>query len=396
MISVIGLGKAGLPLAAVIAESGCEVIGVDIDTERVEQLRNKVNPIPQEPGVQGILDKHMNKNFTVTSEFADVRKAQAHIVIVPLFIGEDHDPDFSILDSAFSSLGTQLKRGDVVVLETTVPVGTTQGRIRKILEQNSGLRCGAEFYLAYSPERIMTGFSISRYKEFPKVVGGVDVASTQKAAELYGQFCKNVEQVADCKTAELTKIAEGVFRDVNIALANELLQVSEQFGVDFWEMREKARHQFCNILEPGNVGGHCIPVYPWFLIKNGHVPLIKQARKTNDDMLQHYMRKVKAISPGGRVGVVGLSYREGVKESAYTRSIPFIALLQQEGYEVLGCDPAYAEEEVRSVYGIDPIKSWDDLDVIVLFNKLAEYSEVLRPVAHKVVDVKNILRSEHG
>jgi len=394
MISVIGLGKAGLPLAAVIAESGLDVIGLDIDKDRVEQLRKKINPIPQEPGVQNILNEHMNKNFTVTNEYSEVRKADAHIVIVPLFIGKDHNPDFSILDSAFSSLGEQLKQGDVVVLETTVPVGTTQNRIRKTLEQKSGLRCGTDFYLAYSPERIMTGFSISRYKEFPKVVGGIDAASTQKAVTLYGQFCKNVEQVTDCQTAELTKIAEGVFRDVNIALANELVQVSEQYGVDFWEVREKARHQFCNILEPGNVGGHCIPVYPWFLIKNGHVPLTERARQINDDMLKHYLKRVKSISSRGKVGIIGLSYREGVKEKAYTRSIPFISLLRQEGYEVLGSDPAYTEDEIRSVYDVEPITSWADLDVVVLFNKLAEYKEVLQPVAHKVVDVKNVLRSE--
>ncbi|NQU79290.1 nucleotide sugar dehydrogenase, partial [Candidatus Woesearchaeota archaeon] len=278
-ISVVGLGKAGLPLAAVIADAGMDIVGLDTDESRIAMINEKKNPIPEEPGLKEIIEQRIGVNFHATSSYEEaVKSSDVHIVIVPLFIDDEHRPDFSILDSAFESVGKNMKKGDLVVLETTVPVGTTKGRIKDLLEKASGLTAGSDFFLAYSPERIMTGHSISRYKEFPKVVGGIDKESTDKAFDIYSKFCGKVDKVQDSSTAEMIKISEGVYRDVNIALANELLKVCNRYGVDFWEMREKANHQYCNIHEPGNVGGHCIPVYPWFLINDNDVPLIKEAR----------------------------------------------------------------------------------------------------------------------
>lgn len=391
-ISVVGLGKAGLPLAAVIADSDIEVIGLDIDQTKIETLKRKENPIPEEKGLKEIIEKRVNNNFEVTSnpKYA-ITKANTHIVIVPLFIDDAKKADFSILEKAFSDIGKYLKKGDLVVLETTVPVGTTENLIKKILEEESGLTCGKEFYLAYSPERIMTGYSISRYKEFPKIVGGVDEESTNKAFETYSKFCNKVEKVKDAKTAELIKISEGIYRDVNIAIANELLKVCDHYGIDFWEMKEKTNHQFCNIHEPGSVGGHCIPVYPWFLINELNVPLIQASRKINDDILEFYLSKVKEIKKSGKVGIIGLSYRNGVKEKAYTRSIPFIKLLKEEGYEVYGLDPLYTKEEIKNEFNVDIIETFEDLDVIVIFNKLSEYNNEIQKYTEKIIDIKNSL-----
>lgn len=389
-INVVGLGKAGLPLAAVIADSGIEVIGSDLDKERVDMINKGINPIKEEPGLKELIEKHGGKSFkAATDTIAAAKQCEVHIVIVPLFIDEKKKPNFSIMKNAFNAISKGLKRDDIIVLETTVPVGTTEGLIKDILEKGSGLKAGIDFYLAYSPERIMTGYSISRFKDFPKIVGGINKESTEKAFEVYKKFAKPIK-VSNSKTAELTKVAEGVYRDVNIALANELLKAADHYGIGFWEMKKAARHDFCNILEPGNVGGHCIPVYPWFLINELDVPLIKGARKLNDGMVDYYAKKVGKIG-GKKVGIVGLSYREGVKEKAYSRSIAMIGLLKKKGYDVYGIDPSYSEEETEAVFKAHYLHNFNDMDAIILMNKEERYKDKLKFIKNKVVDVKNIL-----
>jgi len=390
-ISVIGLGKAGLPLAAVIADAGIEVLGVDIDNKRVEKVNEGVNPIEEEQGLQELLLKYGGKSLVATTDSVKAAKeCEVHIVIVPLFIDKDKKQDFSILKSAFENLSKGLKKGDVVVLETTVPIGTTENLIKDILEKGSGLKAGKDFYLAYSPERIMTGYSISRYKEFPKIVGGVNKESTDKAFEIYKKFSKPIK-VSSARTAELAKVSEGVYRDVNIALANELFKVCKNYNIDFWEMKEAAKHQYCDILEPGNVGGHCIPVYPWFLINELDVPLIKVARELNDSMIDYYVNEVRKIG-GKKVGVIGLSYREGAKEKAYSRSVDIIELLKKKGYDVYGLDPLYSKEETEKEFNVKYLDDANKMDVIVLMNKYSEYKESLKKIKDKVVDIKNILK----
>ena len=389
-INIVGLGKAGLPLAAVIADSGIEVIGSDLDRERVDMINKGINPIKEEPGLKELIEKHGGKSLKATTDtITAAKQCRIHIVIVPLFIDEKKKPNFSIIKSAFNSISNGLKRNDLVVLETTVPVGTTEGLIKDILEKGSGLKAGIDFYLAYSPERIMTGYSISRFKDFPKVIGGINKESTEKAFEVYRKFAKPIK-VINSKTAELTKVAEGVYRDVNIALANELLKASDHYGINFWEIRNAARHDFCNILEPGNVSGHCIPVYPWFLINELNVPLIKGARELNDGMVDYYAKKVDKIG-GKKVGVIGLSYREGVKEKAYSRSIAMMELLKKKGYEVYGLDPSYSKEETEAVFKVHYLHNFDDMDAIILMNKEERYKDKLKSIKSKVIDVKNVL-----
>ena len=397
-VSVIGLGKAGLPLAGVIARAGIRVVGVDLDRNRVKDINSGKNPIPEEPGLAEIIKQHGGKGLLATTDSQKAAKeCTSHIVIVPLFIDENKKPDFSILDSAFKSLAKGLKKGDLVVLETTVPPKTTETRIKDILEKGSKLKAGEDFHLAYSPERIMTGYSISRFSEFPKIIGGLTEKCTEKAFALYKKFANPIK-VRNARTAELAKVAEGLYRDVNIALANELLMVAEHHGVDLWEVRNAANHQFCHIHEPGNVGGHCIPVYPWFIINSMPAPLLTQARSINDGMVEFYANKVDTIAKkkkGAKVGVIGLSYREGVKEKAYTRSIPLIEFLKKRGYDVYGLDPLYSGEEIAREFGAKPIKDIKKdlkvMDAIVLMNRNKEYMNDLLPLRGRVVDVKNVL-----
>lgn len=389
-ISVTGLGKAGLPLAAVIADSGIDVIGIDIDKVKVELINKGVNPIKEEPGLSKLIKKHGGKKLKATTDSASaIKETDAHIVIVPLFIDDNKKVDISLIKMALEAVGKCLKKGDLVVVETTMPVKTTETLAKEILEKNSKLKAGIDFYLAFSPERIMTGYAVSRFKEFPKLVGGINKESTDKTFEVYKKFAKPIK-TSNARTAELAKIAEGVYRDVNIALANELFKVAEHYGINFWEMREAAKHQYCNILEPGNVGGHCIPVYPWFLINELDVLLIKTARDLNDKMIDYYIKKIEDLG-GKKVGVIGLSYREGVKEKRYGRSIELIKLLKKKGYDIYGLDPLYSKEEIEKEFNVKFLDNFNEMDIIILMNKEVRYKDDLKKIKNKIVDVKNVL-----
>jgi len=237
----------------------------------------------------------------------------------------------------------------------------------------------------------MTGYSISRYKEFPQLIGGINKESTDRAYEVYSHFA-NPKKVSNAKTAELAKVSEGIYRDVNIGLANELFKVADSHKIDFWEMKEAANHEFCHIHDPGNVGGHCIPVYPWFVINEHDVPTIRAARESNDGMVLYYVDKIVKMNPK-KVGVIGLAYREGVKEKAYSRSIAVINVLQKKGYEVFGLDPLYSKEETKEEFGVHKIENVEDMDAVILMNNEVQYKKELLKMKEKVVDVKNVLNS---
>ena len=360
-IAVIGLGNAGLPLAAVIADSGIDVIGVDINEERCQLINQGVNPIPQEEGLDELIELHGGKRLIATSRFIDARDCRNYIVIVPLFVDQSNNPDFTIMEKALQSLGLILKKGDLVVLETTFPPGTTDNKVRRWLCQSSGLE-EEDFFLAYSPERIMTGYSISRLRDFPKVIGGTDEESGFRAYQVYKQFISNLHLVSSARVAEMIKVMEGCYRDVNIALANELFKICDEMGIDFSEAREYANHQFCNIHLPSTgVGGHCIPVYPWFLIKEmekrehfDKCRLLHTSRLVNDEMVQYWAEKIllecmKFDKPLSlvKICIKGITFRAGVKEFYHSRNLALAKLLADKGLDVYVADPILSEEDVR-------------------------------------------------
>ncbi|MDI6811094.1 MAG: nucleotide sugar dehydrogenase [archaeon] len=361
--AVIGLGRAGLPLASVITDNGVEVVGVDIDAERCEMINKGVNPIPEEQGLDELIKKHGGKNLSATSRYEDAKECNMFIVIVPLFIDDDYNPNFGTLESAFREAGKILKKGDIVVLETTVPPKTTETVVKKWLEEESGLKFG-EFYLAHSPERIMTGYSISRLREFPKVIGGVDEESGKRGFEVYKKFIPNLHLVSSARVAEFIKLMEGCYRDVNIALANELFKIAEDLDIDFYEAREFANHEYCNVHLPSTgVGGHCIPLYPWFLIKDmeregkfGHVRLLRTSREINDEMVEYWSEKIvlecmKVNKPLNviRICVKGITFREGVKELYNSRDLVLAKRLLEKGLDVYVYDELFSEEEVKEL-----------------------------------------------
>ncbi len=361
-IAVIGLGNAGLPLAAVIADSGLKVVGVDINEERCRLINQGINPIPQEAGLEELIRLHGGKGLVATANFEDAKACNVFIVIVPVFVDQNFNPDFSIMEDAIHSVGRILKKGDLVVVETTFPPGTTDSLVRQWLMESSDLKAG-DFYLAYSPERIMTGYSISRLQEFPKVIGGTDEESSFRAYEVYKKFISNLKLVSSAKVAEMVKVMEGCYRDVNICLANELLKISESLGVDFFEARENALHKYCHIHLPSTgVGGHCIPVYPWFLIKEmekrekfGHARLLRTSREVNDEMIQYWAERIilhalKINKPLGQLKICirGITFRAGVKEFYHSRNIALAKLLMEKGLNTFVFDDLLSHEEVES------------------------------------------------
>jgi UDP-N-acetyl-D-mannosaminuronic acid dehydrogenase len=256
-----------------------------------------------------------------------------------------------------------LEAGDFVIIETTLPPGTTEGVVKPLLE-SSGLRAGEDFGIAHCPERAMTGRVVRDIMgAYPKVVGGIDAKSTEAAKGIYSVVnSRGVIPVANATTAELVKVAEGVYRDVNIALANELAMISKKLGVNVWEVIETANTQpYCNLHRPGaGVGGHCIPVYPWFVIDED-TKLIRTAREVNDSMSSFVVNRVADILArrgesleGSSILVVGLTYRPGVKETYHTPAKRVIEHLRRRGARVYGYDAMLSEEEIRSLLGVEP------------------------------------------
>lgn len=376
--AVIGLGKAGLPLAAVIADKGINVVGVDIDKKRCEMINKGINPIPEEPGLDELIKKHGGKNLLATAEYNDAKGCTFFIVIVPLFVDSNQQPDFCILKNAFQSIGKILKRGDCVVLETTVPPKTTETLVKGWLEEESGLAFGA-FQLAHSPERIMTGYSISRFSEFPKVIGGVDKESGNMAFQGYKKFIKDLQQVSSARVAEFIKVIEGCYRDTNIALANELFKIAGELKINFYEAREHANHKYCHIHAPSTgVGGHCIPVYPWFLVKEmekvekfDFARLLRASRELNDNMVEYWAARivggcVKIDKPLGKIKICikGITFRQGVKELYHSRNLALARHLLLKGLNVFVCDELYTKTEIERLN----LKSIEPKDADIVFD----------------------------
>jgi nucleotide sugar dehydrogenase len=365
-VAIYGLGKMGLPLAAVFADKGAKVVGVDVNEEVVRNVNLGQNHVQGEQGLDELIKTNISRGRieATTDGVEAARRADVMIIIVPAFLDESKKADLRIVTSVAQNISKGLKKDDVVIIETTVPPGTTEDIIRPILEE-SGLKAGVDFGLAHCPERTSSGRAIVDIMgAYPKVVGGVDKKSTDAAVAIYSVINeRGVIPVSNSRTAEMVKIAEGLHRDVNIALANELALISNESGVDVWEVIEVANTDpNCNLHEPGaGVGGHCIPVYPWLVINgNGSTRLIKTAREVNDSMSSYVVDKVsKELDKSGReikgsnILVAGLVYRAGVKETYNSPARRVIRDLRALGANVFGYDPVLNEDEMKSLLNIE-------------------------------------------
>jgi nucleotide sugar dehydrogenase len=356
-VAVVGLGKIGLPLAVQFASKGMDVIGCDVLPPVVESI-NACRPHIQEDGLEEglrrVVAEGRLKATTDTTEAT--KKADVVVVIVPVMVTPDGVVDYRSLDAATAAVARGLHRGHLVVFETTLPVGTTRRRLGPMLERESRLRAGSDFHLAFSPERLYAGRIFADLKKYPKIVGGIDAASTDRAVEFYRRVLDaEVWPVENTETAEFSKLAETTYRDVNIALANQLALYAAGRDVNVGEAFRAANSQpFSHVHRPSiGVGGHCIPVYPHFLLgdaRDGELSLVRDGRRTNDRMAEVEIEQLdRALGGLGSrtVLVLGASYREDVKELAFSTAFPIVDLLHRGGARVLIHDPLYTEAELR-------------------------------------------------
>lgn len=359
-ICVLGLGYIGLPTASTFATHGLKVIGVDINAQVLETLRNGGLHI-HEPGLRTLVQAALVSGNLVLSE--KPQPADAFIIAVPTPFYEDKRADLRAVTAAAEAIVPVLQHGNLVILESTSPPRTTVDRVAPILEQ-SGLRAGVDFYLAYSPERVLPGQILRELIENARVVGGIDRASAQAARELYAVFVRGEIVQTDATTAEMVKLMENTYRDVNIAIANEFSRLAERFGVDVWEAIALAnRHPRVNILRPGpGVGGHCISVDPWFLVEAAPdlTPLIRTSRQVNDSQPQFVVRLVgRALQrPSGEgmpdlhgitIAALGLAYKPDVDDLRESPAIQVCQLLNEAGAQVKAFEPFKKDAQVESV-----------------------------------------------
>jgi nucleotide sugar dehydrogenase len=319
-----------------------------------------------EPGVNELLQTARERGLVSATIDHAAAAAMADVVVfaVPVMLTDHQRPDFTWMDGASEAIGQGLRPGALVVYETTLPVGTTRRRYGPLLASRSGLDIGDEtgFYLAFSPERVFSGRVLNDLKRYPKLVGGVDAASTGRATSFYESVLDaDVWRLTSSESAEFAKLAETTYRDVNIALANEFAHYADEVGVDILEVIRGANSQpYSHIHQPGiGVGGHCIPVYPHLLLSNDPgMVIVRSARKVNDAQVARAVDKLERQlgAIGGRtVLVLGLTYRANVKEMAYSRALPLIHALQRRGADVAAYDPLLTAEEIAG-HGAAPYR----------------------------------------
>lgn len=341
-ISVIGLGYIGLPTACTFATHGKTVYGIDTNQQVIDTLRNGGLHI-HEPGLRSLVQSALASGRLHLCETP--QEADAFIIAVPTPFDEYKHADLRAVISACKAIIPVLHQGNLVVLESTSPPGTTYQIVKPILE-NSGLKCGEDFLLAYVPERVLPGQIIKELVENARVIGGYDHVSSQAGCDLYKTFVQGEIFITDATTAEMVKLMENTFRDVNIALANEFSRISCRFGVNVWEAISIAnRHPRVNILNPGpGVGGHCIGVDPWFLVEAATdiTPLIQSARHVNDTQPRFVVDLVNEATKHlteRKIGILGLSYKANVDDLRESPSLEVARLLITEGVQVFAYEP---------------------------------------------------------
>lgn len=342
-ICVLGLGYIGLPTASTFASQGARVIGVDINERVLRALRDGEVHI-QEPGLRTLVQAALGSGNLAIAEAPE--PADAFVIAVPTPVTEDKLADLTFVEGAARSIVPHLRAGNLVVLESTCPPRTTLGLLRPILEQ-SGLKAGPDFFLAYSPERVLPGHILRELIENSRVIGGVDQASSEAGRDLYRRFVRGDIRITDATTAEMVKLMENTYRDVNIALANELARLADRLGVDIWQAAELANlHPRVSILSPGpGVGGHCIGVDPWFLVEAAPelTELIRGARKVNDAQPEYAARLIERAFGGGvtgrQVACLGLTYKADVDDLRESPAIEVVRLLLARGAQARTFDP---------------------------------------------------------
>ena len=352
-IAVVGLGYVGLPLSLQFARSCVSVLGIDVDPQKVELL-NKAQSYIKHIASADIAELRTTKKFSASTDFSRIKEVEAVIICVPTPLNKNREPNLSYVLETGRSIAPHLVKGMLVVLESTTYPGTTEEDLRAVLEEESGMKAGADFHLAFSPEREDPANDQSRVKSIPKVVGGYTKACLDRAMALYGKAIDTLVPVSSCRVAEATKLLENIFRSVNIALVNELKLVYAAMGIDIWEVIEAAKTKPFGFMPfyPGpGLGGHCIPIDPFYLTWKAreygqHTRFIELAGEINTRMPEHVVHAVadalnnqsKAIK-GSKILILGLAYKSNVDDERESPSYVFMNLLAERGAEVAYYDP---------------------------------------------------------
>ncbi|MGI8872004.1 MAG: nucleotide sugar dehydrogenase [Candidatus Limnocylindria bacterium] len=405
-VAVVGLGHIGLPLAVQYASRGHQVTGCDVSAPIVDAINRGTSPHRDEESVDArIAELVADRRLRATTDDAEgVRDADVVVVIVPVVVDGDRQIDFGPIDAATRDIARGLQPGTLVIYETTLPVGTTRDRFGPMLAAGSGLQLDEGFFLAFSPERVLVGRVLVDLQRYPKIVGGTSEESTRRAVEFYRSALEDatdVWAVSNAETAEMTKLAETTYRDVNIALANEYARYAAKRGIDVLEVIGAANSQpYSHIHQPGvGVGGHCIPVYPHFLFNTEpDLRLPPLARQINEEMASWTVDLVE-----DRVGslddqsvlILGIAYRADVREDAFSSAFRLRDELLAAGARVHAHDPYFSAAHLRDL-GFEPydLEHPKPVKVAILQAGHAAYAE-LRPTTlpgvELIVDGRNVL-----
>jgi nucleotide sugar dehydrogenase len=402
-VTVVGLGWMGQPTAALFAERGARVIGADVSQQVVDKV-NRGEPTIDEPGLPQILKKATKAGAlrATTSTEEAAAEADAIFIVVPTMIDRQHRANYAAVEDSSRSIGKGIRQGSLVVFSSTCGPGVTERVVRPNVEKHSGLKPGEGFYLAYSPIRAMGGRALEDMQNYNRVIGAHDGRSLAIASGILSSVVKGqLLKVHDIKTAEMSKLFETIYRDTNIALANELAKICEDENVDFQEVVKSANSQpYSHIHDAGpGVGGHCLPVYPHLLASelespNTRLRLVLESRKLNDSMPNHIVKLVsEALRACGRtlkrsrVTLLGISYRPNVRETRYSPSLEIASLLKRRGAKLTVYDPKFTASEIEKMgYSSEPTlrKSVEKSDCVVISVAQDEFKslEVIELAAH--------------
>ena len=392
VVCVVGLGYVGLPLAQVLAKS-LKVIGFDINDDTIRELSQSND----------------NPSLTFTNNPKEISKADFIIICIPTPVTKSNEPNLSYVESAAETIGQNMKKGSVVVLESSVYPGVTEEVVKPILEK-FGLKCGKDFRIAYSPERVNPGDKEHTVDNITKVVAGMDEETTELVAELYRKVTPNIFKAKSIKTAEAAKIIENVQRDLNIALMNELSIIFEKMGLNIQDVLDAAATKWnFHRYSPGLVGGHCIPVDPYYLVYKakelGYDPqVILAGRSVNDFMSKHIAEMaVKLLNNAGKVIkdskvlIMGLSYKENVADIRVAPTTQIIKELNKYGVKLLGFDPLLSN--IGSEFGIeacDDFKNIEGVDCVIITVAHAVFNKIRLNDLKKIMNFNPILIDVRG
>jgi len=367
-ICVIGLGYIGLPTACILARAGYEILGVDVSDDVINLLNSGGVHIKEE-GLRELFKKAVNEKTIKVSK--NIEKADVFIITVPTPLNKENKADLSHVIDATKRIKDYIQRGNLVILESTSPPGTTRNVVGNIINKGIGLKSGKDFYLAYCPERVMPGKIVYELVNNTRIIGGINRESAEKAKEVYEKFVEGKIHLTTLEIAELVKLAENTYRDVNIAFSNELSLICSDYGINVWDVIKFANmHPRVNILNPGpGVGGHCIPIDPWFILEkiNRKDTLIEKGRNINDSIPLIISERIVDIVRGykdPKTTFFGISYKENVGDTRESPALIICNKLTEKGINVSIYDPLVKSFKYKLSSLEDSLKN---SDLLLLF-----------------------------